>query len=1003
MAILNSPGVSVTVIDESFYTPAAPGTVPLVVVASAANKANAGGTGIAQGTLAENAGKVWVITSQRDLVETFGTPLFPTNSSGKSLHGGEQNEYGLQAAYSLLGLSSRVYVTRADVDLGQLSPTSDAPEGAPVKGSYWLDTDASLYGVNEWNSTAPGSFTVKTPLIIDDTNMSTYSSGKIPNDNFGKAGEYAMYITSENEIQLWYKTSSTSNSWTRVDGSFDNTNKTLTISPHYNYPTYTTSTVTGSVWVKTTVPGLGAKFSVKYYNGATSKWDAVDAPIYMSTADAIYNRDNAGGGANIPVGSVFVEANYDHATGTSLNASFKLWRRNSSGATRITFDATTSTSLSTTSFRIRETKKASTGTEYVWGPSIIVSVSANPTASIASLIPTALNATTLTNVSASFDPVTQKLTFTHALGGDFEFADVSGTPLATSIRTAPGYKGLTAYNPKTKVGTVNLSVAPVGDTGYSWLVSNWAPLVFEAKAAAPSTKPADGTLWFDSKLEADILLHDGSDWVGYRTATAYPLSDPNGPIISAVEPETNSIGDALVNGDIWISTAVMEEYGHNIYVYNGEKWIKQDPTDQTTPEGWLFADARWATSGSSLIPSSINNLLTSNHVDPDTPDPAMYPKGMRLWNTRRSGFNIKRYQSNYINLAANNETNIRTGEAMTTYEADRWVAIESTNEDGSGRFGRHAQRGVVTAGLKALIDTNEAIRDTDTLVYNLISCPGYPETIANLVGLNNDRGQTAFVVGDTPFRLRPNGTDLTAWGSNSNLAFDNGDDGLITADEYLGVFYPSGFTTDNTGNEIVVPSSHMMLRTIINSDAKSYQWYAPAGTRRGGIDNATSVGYVDPVTGEFQTVALHQGLRDVLQGPTVNINPIATFPGIGIVNYGQKTRAKNASALDRINVVRLVAYLRRQLEIMAKPFLFEPNDAQTRKEIKAAADSLLLELVGLRAIYDFLTVCDQSNNTNARIDRSELWLDIAIEPVKAVEFIYIPLRIKNTGEISAGA
>jgi phage tail sheath protein FI len=115
---------------------------------------------------------------------------------------------------------------------------------------------------------------------------------------------------------------------------------------------------------------------------------------------------------------------------------------------------------------------------------------------------------------------------------------------------------------------------------------------------------------------------------------------------------------------------------------------------------------------------------------------------------------------------------------------------------------------------------------------------------------------------------------------------------------------------------------------------------------------------------------------------------------------GQYTRAQAASSLDRINVSRLVSYLRRQLEILAKPYLFEPNDSQTRTEVKAAVDALLTELVSQRALYDFLVVCDGSNNTNARIDRSELWIDIAIEPVKAVEFIYIPLRLLNTGEIA---
>jgi phage tail sheath protein FI len=189
----------------------------------------------------------------------------------------------------------------------------------------------------------------------------------------------------------------------------------------------------------------------------------------------------------------------------------------------------------------------------------------------------------------------------------------------------------------------------------------------------------------------------------------------------------------------------------------------------------------------------------------------------------------------------------------------------------------------------------------------------------------------------------------------------------------------------------------MMLRTIALSDNVSYPWFAPAGVRRGGITNASSVGYIDSLTGEFQVTALNTGQRDTLAG--VHVNPLTFLTGTGLVAYGQYTRQLTASSLDRVNVARLVVYLRRQLSLLAKPYVFEPNDTITRNEIKNAAEQLLLELVGQRAIYDFLVVCDTSNNTPARIDRSELYLDIAIEPVKAVEFIYIPLRLKNTGEI----
>jgi phage tail sheath protein FI len=82
--------------------------------------------------------------------------------------------------------------------------------------------------------------------------------------------------------------------------------------------------------------------------------------------------------------------------------------------------------------------------------------------------------------------------------------------------------------------------------------------------------------------------------------------------------------------------------------------------------------------------------------------------------------------------------------------------------------------------------------------------------------------------------------------------------------------------------------------------------------------------------------------------------------------------------------------------------VFEPNDQITRNELTNAITGLMTDLVAKRGIYDYLVVCDLSNNTPARIDRNELYVDIAIEPVKAVEFIYIPVRLKNTGEISAG-
>ena len=232
------------------------------------------------------------------------------------------------------------------------------------------------------------------------------------------------------------------------------------------------------------------------------------------------------------------------------------------------------------------------------------------------------------------------------------------------------------------------------------------------------------------------------------------------------------------------------------------------------------------------------------------------------------------------------------------------------------------------------------------------------------------------------------------YGSN---APENGENGLLTTGPNIGVYYPSGFSTNVDGQSVMVPASHIAVRTYAYNDSVAFPWFAPAGTRRGVIDNATSVGFINS-EGEFETTAVSEGLRDSLY--SVHINPISFVTGAGLLNFGQKTRQLTASALDRINVARLVAFVRLQLDKITRPFIFEPNDQLTRNEVKQSVESFLLELVAQRGLFDFAVVCDETNNTPSRIDRNELYIDVAIEPVKAVEFIYIPVRLKNTGEIA---
>ena len=199
---LVSPGVEVTVIDESNYIPAGTNSVPFVLFATAQNKISGTGLNVAPGTLAVNAGKPYLITSQRELAATFGNPFFYKTADGTPINGYELNEYGLLAAFSVLGISNRCYVMRADVDLTELTASLTRPLGDPVNGTYWLNTAATSWGIFQWNATT-ATFVSKTPIAI--TSGSQLTNG-VPSQNVGSIGDYAVNCNN-NTNPIWYKNS----------------------------------------------------------------------------------------------------------------------------------------------------------------------------------------------------------------------------------------------------------------------------------------------------------------------------------------------------------------------------------------------------------------------------------------------------------------------------------------------------------------------------------------------------------------------------------------------------------------------------------------------------------------------------------------------------------------------------------------------------------------------------------------------------------------------------
>ena len=298
-----------------------------------------------------------------------------------------------------------------------------------------------------------------------------------------------------------------------------------------------------------------------------------------------------------------------------------------------------------------------------------------------------------------------------------------------------------------------------------------------------------------------------------------------------------------------------------------------------------------------------------------------------------------------------------------------------------------AKRVTIVTALQAEINQNQDVR-SDIYEYNLILCPGYHEVVDELLNLNQAINEEAFVIADTPMTKSPEETAVWA----------------LTVDRYrsenVAYYYPHGLVSNLDGKAVVCAASGIALKTYAYSDDVSEVWYPPAGPRRGLVTGVTDVGYVTGTLGTatvFKSTPLNQGQRDVLYEFQKNINIIPFFPGRGIMVFGQKTSATLASARDRVNVERLLIKMKRDIRKASMAYLFELNDRITRESIKQMIDDYLNDILIRRGLYDYVVLCDESNNTTARVDRNELWVDIAVKPVKAVEFIYIPIKVVSTG------
>ena len=934
MATLVSPGVSLSVSDESFYAPAGAGTVPLIVIATAQDKTGPDGTSTAAYTTKATANKLYNITSQRELLQNFGNPSFKT-SGGTPVHGDETNEYGLAAAYSFLGLANRAYVLRADVDLGQLDASATAPSAKPAADALWVDTASSTWGIKEWDGS---KWVTQTVLIAGKDDV--YANA-VPKTAFSTNGSFALVSVSTTGTKTDFLSihEKLSGNWLLVGSSGWSSAKS---SADYQWATHTTIPTTrvnssalaaGDVFLQSTAPNSGANVQVKKYNSATGQFASQDLPFVSTTAEAYAYHQAAG---TLVKGALWLDQindSFQRYASSKLHA----WNGNST----LLFES--SAVVSDTSIAAAKADAAATA----------FTVEINNAGS-SNEIDVFLTSTTSGNISVD-DVVTDIQTALSAADATTTFSDQVTVSNASGKVRFVNNKG---YDVQLRAGTTGNGFALADINLQAIRYSNFkaSTTVYTPSSTQPVGATANATLWYDADISSnniDLLEHNGTTWVSLTTDFQ----------TKATEPTLQSDGTtALATGDVWLDSSDTENL--KVYKHDSAKWVLVDLTDQSTPDGILFDDFRQSASAA---------------LDADAPSGALYPQGMLGWNYRASGGNIKEWRVNYALSSAST--------------ANVWVSFSGNAADGSGLLLRKAQRKAVTKQLQSAITSNQEVRN-ETNRFNIMAVPGYPELADEMLTLSVDRKDTVFSIIDTPLRLAADNTSTAAWATNANTAVENGENGLVSSSAQAGTYYPHALTTNTDGSNILVPASYMALRTFAYNDQVAFPWFAPAGFQRGVVNNAASVGYLDSKEGEYVPVSLNEGQRDGLY--LNKVNPIAAFPGRGISIFGQKTLNPSASALDRINVSRLVIYIREQLDDAVKPFLFEPNDSVTRTNAASVVDRFLSSLVTQRGLFDYVTVCDTSNNTPARIDRNELHIDIAIQPVKAVEFIYIPIRIQNT-------
>ena len=291
------------------------------------------------------------------------------------------------------------------------------------------------------------------------------------------------------------------------------------------------------------------------------------------------------------------------------------------------------------------------------------------------------------------------------------------------------------------------------------------------------------------------------------------------------------------------------------------------------------------------------------------------------------------------------------------------------------------------------------VEDPEQIKYELISIPGLVNAtkVDSLVKQTEERGDALAII-DVNGIFQPawdnNGTDSTV----SKMTATQWNDGAvgILASSYGATYFPNVQLVDTlngNGTRFKAPPSVAGIGAIAQSEAISQPWFAPAGFNRGGLNR---LGGTNGPMVVGTNLHLNRDDRDDLY--KVNVNPIARFPATGdTVIFGQKTMMGGSSALNRINVRRLMIYLKRQIGVIADTILFDQNVEVTWNRFKTRAEEVLSEVKSELGVTDYKVILDSSTTTAEAIDRNVMYAQILVKPARAIEYIVVDFIITRSG------